>query len=252
MRLGNLIQLNDDNPPVGALADRARELEDLGYDGLWVAQAVGRGRMLPDPLLTLAAAAVATTRLRLGTAILQIPHYPTAALAHQVMTLRHLAGDRLVLGVGAGSTTDDFAVYEDEFATRFARFETGLARLRRLLETGRDGDVDLTPWPGMLGGPPLYFGTWGRNVARAATEFDGWIASAMKRTDEQAIEALRRYRAAGGTNAIVSTIVLGPEDEPGRNRRRLEGFAEAGFDEAVVLLAPGGPTAAEVRRWVAS
>jgi alkanesulfonate monooxygenase SsuD/methylene tetrahydromethanopterin reductase-like flavin-dependent oxidoreductase (luciferase family) len=236
---------------VGALAAQARDLERQGFDSLWVPQAVGRGFMVADPMLALAAAAAATERVRLGTAVVQLPLHHPPALAHQVFSLMHLAGERLVLGVGAGSTEQDFRVFGRDYASRFARFDANLAELRDLLAKGRDDEIELSPGPAVLGGPPLLYGTWGKGVARAAREFSGWIASAMHRRPDQVLEALRGYRASGGEQAIVSSVVLGPEEEPGSHRRRLELFAEAGFDEAVVLLLPGGPSPGEVRSWVA-
>jgi alkanesulfonate monooxygenase SsuD/methylene tetrahydromethanopterin reductase-like flavin-dependent oxidoreductase (luciferase family) len=250
MKLGAIIGPLSPSPEVGALVTQARQLEDEGFDSLWTVQAVGRGLMIPDPLVSLAAAAAATRRVRLGTAILQVPLYHPGELAHRIFSLMHLCGDRLQLGVGAGSTEKDFEVFGRDYATRFARFEANLSELRGLLATGAGDGIDLNPWPGVLGGPPLLLGTWGKGVARAAKEFSGWIASAMNRTPEQVREALATYRSNGGDNAIVSSILLGPEREPGSNRKRLDVFAEAGFDEAVVMLLPGGPAAGEVRSWV--
>jgi alkanesulfonate monooxygenase SsuD/methylene tetrahydromethanopterin reductase-like flavin-dependent oxidoreductase (luciferase family) len=252
MQLGAVIGPMSPASPVGELLAQARTLESEGFDSLWVAQAVGRGMMLPDPLLALAAAAGATQRPRLGTAVLQLPLYHPPALAHQIFSLMHLAGDRLRIGVGAGSTESDFRAFGRDFASRFARFDANLAALRGLLAEGAGDGVDLSPWPAVQGGPPLLYGTWGKGVARAAREFSGWIASAMHRTTAQVIEALRTYRAHGGDDAIVSSIVLGAEPEPGAHRKRLDAFADAGFDEAVVMLLPGGPAPGEVRRWVES
>ena len=250
MKLGSLLLPTGRGPEPGALVERARELEGEGFDSLWTVQATGRGMFVVDPLLTLAAASAATQRVRLGTAVLQLPLYEPAAVAHQIFSLQHLAGDRLVIGVGAGSTASDFEVYGRDYASRFARFREGLAELRALLEKGSDDRVDLSPWPSLHGGPPLLFGTWGKGVARAAREFSGWIASALHRSDDEVVEALPVYREAGGRHAIASSIFLGPEDTPAASRARLDRFAEAGFDEAVVLLLPGGPTPSEVRSWV--
>jgi alkanesulfonate monooxygenase SsuD/methylene tetrahydromethanopterin reductase-like flavin-dependent oxidoreductase (luciferase family) len=143
-------------------------------------------------------------------------------------------------------------VFGRDFGTRFERFDASLAELRGLLATGKADPIDLSPGPAALGGPPILFGTWGKGVARAAREFSGWIASAMYREPEVLRETLRSYRASGGKLAIVSTIVFGPEQVPGANRKRLDFFAEAGFDEAVVLLLPGGPSPRELRSWVAT
>jgi hypothetical protein len=100
------------------------------------------------------------------------------------------------------------------------------------------------------GGPPLLLGSWGAKVERAAREFDGWLASAYRRTPEQIIAAHGRYRAAGGRRAIVCAIPLSGQDDLGRTGEALQRYAEAGFDDAVVLIAPGGPDPGRVRALV--
>jgi hypothetical protein len=59
---------------------------------------------------------------------------------------------------------------------------------------------------------------------------------------------LQRYRAAGGERAIVSTLQVAGDTDLGELKDKLGRFASAGFDDAVVMLLPGAPTAAEVRR----
>ena len=102
----------------------------------------------------------------------------------------------------------------------------------------------------MVGKVKLFFGTWGRGVERAAQQFEGWIASGAYRTAEQVIAALDRYRSAGGGRALVSTLQVGADTDLGEFRERLQRFAEAGFDDAVVMLMPSAPTAADVRKLV--
>lgn len=251
MQLGAVLLPTSADPATGALTERARELEQTGFDSLWAVQAAGRGGFLPDPLQVLAAAATATTRPRLGTAVLQLPLYPTAALAHQLLSLQHFAGDRLCIGVGCGSTESDFRIFEQDYASRFEQFDRQLVELRQLLATGKAEDIDLSPPQALAGGPSLLYGTWGKRVARAATEFAGWIGSALYRSDEQVIASLKTYREHGGKRAIISSIVIGSGDEKA-HRARLDAFAEAGFDEAVVMLRPDGPGPDQVRRWVAT
>ena len=96
----------------------------------------------------------------------------------------------------------------------------------------------------------MFLGSWGNGVERAAKSFDGWLASAHYRTSDEVVAALQRYRSAGGGRAIVSTIQLGPDIDLGELRDRLARFAEAGFDDAVVMFMPGGPTPAAVRALV--
>ncbi len=99
-------------------------------------------------------------------------------------------------------------------------------------------------------GAPLFLGSWGNGVERAARSFDGWIASANYRTPDEVVAALARYRTAGGGRAIVSTIQLPAISDLGELKARLDRFAAAGFDDAVVMFLPGGPTPAQIRRLV--
>jgi len=174
MKLGVLLApVNDPNDPKW-IAEQAIAFEALGYHSLWTAQAMGRGFMMTDPLLTLATAAAVTRTIRLGTAVLQLPLYTPLELAHRIFSLQQLCGPRLILGLGAGSTAADFKISGRSFETRFSDFRSQFKQLKSVLETGQAGDSDLSPWPDLLGGPALYFGSWGNGVEMAARHFDGY------------------------------------------------------------------------------
>ena len=249
MRLGAMLAHLSPTPPY-AVAPRARRLGGEGFESLWVPQVIGRGSLVPDPFVTLAVAATATEGVELGTATVQVPLHHPADLAHRVLSLLSVCGDRLTLGVSPGSTDVDYATFDRDHATRFRTFDENLARLRVLLAHGRDERADLAPASVATGGPPLLLGSWGAKVERAAREFDGWLASAYRRTPDQIIAAHERYRAAGGRRAIVCAILLSGRDDLGRTGEVLQRYAEAGFDDAVVLIAPGGPDPGRVRALV--
>ncbi len=250
MQLGAILGVMSDPANPAAIAEQARSFAGEGYGGLWTVQAVGRGQMMPDPLLTLAVAATATDDVALGTAILQVPLYHPVDLAHRVFSLKQLAGKRLIFGVGPGSTDRDFDAYDRDYAGRFRSFSVAMEQLRTIFDTGRLGNVDLTPWPALLGTPRLFLGSWGKGVERAAQEFDGWIASAMHRSVAEIEAAARRFRIAGGKHAVVSTIIVDRQTDLGELRDKLKRFEAAGLDQAVVMLIPGGPAPAEVRRLI--
>ena len=250
MRLGALFGIVSSEPHPTDVADQARRYAGEGFDSLWVPQAVGRGFIIPDPFVTLATAATATESIELGTAIMQIPFYHPTDLAHRIFSLMQVCSDRLTLGVGAGSTETDFVAYEQDYSQRFKTFNATLTQLKILLAEGTNEHADLTPWNSVKGGPPFVLGSWGAGVERAAKEFDGWMASALYRTPDQVVEALGRYRAAGGKRAMVSTIQLTADHDLGQAKDILRRFAEARFDDAIVLLRPGGPTPAEIRALV--
>ncbi len=250
MRLGAIIGLLSSHPQPTDLAEQAKRYAGEGFDSLWMAQAVGRGFMIPDPFTALATAATATTAVELGTAILQLPLYQPTDLAHRIFSVMQICGERLTLGVGVGSTETDFIAFGQSYADRFKTFDTTLAQLKTLLAEGKNENCDLTPWKTVVGGPSLVLGTWGAGVERAAKDFEGWVASAFYRTADQVIDALGRYRAAGGQRAMVSTIQLTADHDLGQARDIIQRFAQAGFDDAIVLLRPGGPSPAEVRALV--
>lgn len=246
MRLGATLAHLSPAPPV-ALAEWARRLVGAGFESLWTPQVIGRGFLVPDPFVALAVAATATEGVELGTATLQVPLHHPADLAHRVLSLRSVCGDRLSLGVSPGSTDVDYATFDRDHAARFRTFDENLARLRILLAYGRDERTDLAPASVADGGPPLLLGSWGAKVERAAREFDGWLASAYRRTPEEILAALDRYRAAGGRRAIVCAIPLSGPDDLGPTGELLGRYAEAGVDDVVVLIGPGGPEPEQVR-----
>ena len=111
--------------------------------------------------------------------------------------------------------------------------------MKQGFESGQVGNGDVGIPPNLKGGPPLLLGTWGHSVRRAATEFDGWIASGMHRTPAECGEALTAYRAAGGQRAIVSTIMVTGNTDTGALGEQLTSYADAGFDDAVLMVYPG-------------
>ena len=203
-----------------------------------------------DPLLALTAAAAVTTRVELGTGILQLPLYQPADVVLKVLTLMQIAGDRLLLGVGAGSTQADYVLHDQDFRQRFQQLEVSLESLRQGFESGLVGSGDVGLPPNLKGGPPLLLGPWGQNVKRAATEFDGWSASGMHRTPAECGEALKTYRAAGGQRAIVSTLLVTGNTDIGDLREQLTSYADAGFDDAVLMVYPGAPSLEALRALV--
>ncbi|WP_433504774.1 LLM class flavin-dependent oxidoreductase [Pseudonocardia halophobica] len=231
MKLGAYLAHLGSGPPYD-VASWARRLVDAGFESLWTPQIIGREGFVPDPFVALAAAAVAAPGVELGTATVQVPLHHPADLAHRIRSLQLVCGDRLTLGVSPGSTTTDYALLNRDFRSRFRTFDDNVARLRNLL-----GDS----------APPLLLGSWGANVEKAARHFDGWLASAYRRTPEEILAAHSRYRAAGGQRAIVCAIPLSIPADLGTVGEQLHRYAEASFDDAVVVIEPEGPDPEKIR-----
>ncbi len=93
---------------LAALQDKARRLEDLGFDVLHLPDHLGA----PAPFPVLTAIAAATTTLRVGTYVLNACFYKPALLARDVAAVNLLSGDRLELGLGAGYVREEFEAAE--------------------------------------------------------------------------------------------------------------------------------------------
>ncbi|GAA4551081.1 LLM class flavin-dependent oxidoreductase [Pseudonocardia xishanensis] len=225
MRLGATLAHLSPGPP-HPVVDWAKRLAGAGFASLWAPEIIGRGGLVPDPFVALAAAA-AVTDVEVGTATVQVPLHHPAELAHRIESLRLVCGDRLTLGLSPGSTATDYALLDRDYRTRFRDFDENVARLRERV-------------PG-----PFLLGSWGANVDKAARRFDGWLASGYRRTPDEIVEALGRFRAAGGGRAVVCAVPV--TGDLGHVGATLQRYAAAGFDDAVVVIEPGGPAPEEVR-----
>ena len=120
-----------------------------------------------------------TNRIALGTCINQVPRRNPVELAHRMMTVNLLAGDRLLWGVGAGSTQDDFAAVGEDYEGRFKKLRSALPTMKQLWAGETIDGTNLQPWPEVRECPKILVGSWAGSIwiPRAAKEFDGWIAS---------------------------------------------------------------------------
>ena len=100
-----------------------------------------------DPWVALAAMSVATTRIRLGTMVTPLARRRPWKLARETVTLDHLSGGRLILGVGLG---------DNEIDTSFTRFgeESELKRRADMVDEALDLLVRM--WTGRQVSPGGY------------------------------------------------------------------------------------------------
>src|SRR5262245_7039235 len=98
---------------------RARLIEDLGFDEIFVGDQLGRGSRRPDPLMWCLTAAMGTQHVEVGTAVIQVPLRRHLDLAQRLLTVHILTKGRFVAGLGAGSTKRDFDASEVDYDQRF-------------------------------------------------------------------------------------------------------------------------------------
>jgi probable F420-dependent oxidoreductase len=180
-----------------ALLRWARRAESLGFDSVWVSDHLfysfarfGAGEARIDalePLTALAAIAVATERVRLGTLVLGAPFRRPSTLAKMAAGIDQLSAGRLDLGVGAGWFAEEFEAFGFEFGgvgDRFRTLEHTLRVLRALFagEPAGSDDASASVTDGELLPPPVQRpipmwvgGKGGPRILRLAARYaEGW------------------------------------------------------------------------------
>jgi G6PDH family F420-dependent oxidoreductase len=171
--------------------DSARRLEAAGYRGAWSwDHFVGGGdRTVPvvEQWTILAAAAGATSSIRLGTFITNVMNRHPALIARMASTLQLASGGRFTLGIGIGGNAAEHRAYGIEFpdvAERADRLEEAIAVIRALWSGGpvtRDGAyyplADAHAFPVPEPAPRILVGAASpRGLRIAARLGDGWAA----------------------------------------------------------------------------
>jgi alkanesulfonate monooxygenase SsuD/methylene tetrahydromethanopterin reductase-like flavin-dependent oxidoreductase (luciferase family) len=148
-----------------------------------------------EPLVTFAAIAAVTERIRLTTAVVLAPLRSTPVLAKQAAAVHNISGGRLVLGLGLGGRDDDYHTSDIEMGPKGKRFTEQLEELQRLWageSRGHAGAVGPAP----EGGPPpvIVGGGVDASFKRAAKYGAGWIMGGG--TPERFAESSAKVRDA--------------------------------------------------------
>ena len=188
MKLG--IGIGPLGPPGGAsIVAVAQEAEALGYDTVWCPEIYGADCFTP-----LAWVGANTSRINLGTSIMQISARTPASAAMQAATLDYLTEGRLILGIGVSGPQVVEGWYGQPYPKPLARTREWIDIFRKIIArrepVAYDGDHYQLPLPGGtgLGKPlrlilhpvrdhiPLYLGAEGpKNVRLGVEHCDGWI-----------------------------------------------------------------------------
>ncbi|WP_127125254.1 TIGR03619 family F420-dependent LLM class oxidoreductase [Georgenia sp. SYP-B2076] len=201
------------------VAEVARRAEALGYASVWTFQRllVPEEASLPpvyasvlDPVVALGYAAAVTERVRLGTAIVNLPFQSPAVLGKQLATLDVLSDGRLDVGLGLGWSREEFVAAGASFRRRGARAEEYLACLRALWGQDRvefDGEFyrvpvsNVLPKPVQRPHPPILLGGQApAALARAGRLADGWISNSradLTRLSDPVEQVRRAARDSG-------------------------------------------------------
>jgi len=135
-----------------------------------------------ESLITLAAAAAVTDRVRLMSTILIAPLRGAGVLAKQAASIDALSGGRLTLGLGVGAREDDFNAAPATFHDRARRFEEQLELMKRVWsgQPASDEVGPIGPPPARSGGPELLVGGYSPPaIWRVGRWGDGYISGGI-------------------------------------------------------------------------
>jgi len=205
------------------VAKLSRLVEEAGWDGCFLGDAI----WCEDPMIALAAAAMSTTRIRLGTMITPAPLRIPWKLASESVALDYLSGGRLTLGLGAGAVWMGWHAFPDEVTDARARAEmleetidilTLLYQRKQFDYDGKHYHLKLTlldemhypPTPVQQPRPPLWcVGIWPRKKSmQRVLKCDGVIAEAQSpegKPRDVTADDVRQIRAYVDANRSLST-----------------------------------------------
>jgi probable F420-dependent oxidoreductase len=191
-------------------ADEMAEVEELGYDSVWVGGHVASRNPSPEAMMQLARATALAKRAIVGTSILLLPLYPPAIIAKQLADLDRVTDGRLIIGVGVGGEyPQEFRACGVPLEERGKRTDEAIPLIRRLWSAqtvSHPGpfypmeEVKIHPAPVQPGGPPIVVaGRKDPAMRRAATLGDGWMPYLYSpRRYAESVAKVRAFADAAG------------------------------------------------------
>lgn len=239
------------------LVDYTETAARVGFRALSVNDHLVFGVGWLDGPTALAAVLSSTADMTLATTVALPVLRGPVPVAKALGAIDRLSGGRLVVGVGPGSSEQDYAAIGIDFAERWARLDEAVGALRALWQsdgtpfTGRfysTTGIRLDPPPWRPGGPPIWIGSWGSpaGLRRVAHLGDGWFASAYNTAPElfaEAWETLGELLAAAGKdpatfpNALATMWCYITDDDVEADRVLRERVAPAVHRPEAILRA---------------
>lgn len=188
--------------------------EQLGFDCVWASEHhFSPDAWNPSPFTFLSAVAARTTRVRLGTYVLLLPLHNPLRVAEDIAVLDNISDGRVDLGVGVGSSPEEFRTFGIPIENRLGRTFEALRVIERCF-TGEPfshagkyynfPNVHLTTTPVQRPGPPILVAAMGeQSVAWTARRGYGQAAGAGRGHDKY-LEALRANGHDPATKQIAS------------------------------------------------
>lgn len=249
MRFGITLPAFADFSDPRTLADLAREAEAAGWDGFFIWDHIffdPTFHPVADTWVALAAVALATERLRIGTMITPLARRRPWKLARETVSVDRLSNGRLILGVGLGDPAQwDFGFFDEETdpKQRARRLDEGLEVLTGLWngqpfsyqgEEYKIKEVTFRPTPVQSPRIPIWVGGWWPNKPplRRAARWDGvcpgkWGGTITPEEWRELLAYIQNNRTGTGPFDAVHSGAT-PGDDLARAAEQVRPYAEAG------------------------
>ena len=280
MKIGLFAIVSGSGNAMTLVKSLAANAERLGFSTLWVPEHVvliekyasqypysqdgvlplPTNAPIPDPFITLTAAASATEKIRLATGICLVPEHNPLVLAKVTATLDWLSNGRLILGAGIGWLEEEFNAIGIPWENRARRTREYIEAMRRLWgdelssyqgEFVKFGGVQSYPKPVQGAKLPVMFGgESGPALKRVAEYGDGWVGFNLM--PDEAAAKIRKFEyllKANGRKRSDVELIVSPYTKPARPDD-LKRYRDAGVEELVIVSAFVPRNAEEVSKLV--
>jgi probable F420-dependent oxidoreductase len=263
MDFGALMFFTDYAIPATELA---QALEMRGFESIWAPEHshIPTSRKSPwpgggelpkvyyeamDPFVSLTAAAVATTTLRVATGVCLVQQRDPIQTAKLVASIDRISGGRFLFGVGGGWNAEEMADHGTEFRTRFKLVRERIEAMKEIwTKTKAEYRGDMVDFPEMMAWPkpvqkphpPILVGGAFPHAARRAVRYgDGWAPITGRGPDGEIEQILPRFRqmlseAGRDLQSVPVTLFGAPEDAD-----RLARYRDLGIARLVLMLPSG-------------
>ena len=249
MRFGINIPAFADFSDPRALAELAQDAELAGWDGFFIWDAIffdPTFHPMADPWVALAAVAMSTQRMRIGTLVTPIARRRPWKLARETVSVDRLSNGRLTLGVGLGDPAQwDFGFFDEvtDPKTRARRLDEGLDVLTGLWtaqpfsyqgEQYNVKEVTFRPTPAQSPRIPIWVGGWWPNKPplRRAARWDGvcplkWGGPIVPDEWRELLAYIQKYRTSPEPFEAVHSGAT-PGDNSAEAIELIQPYADAG------------------------
>jgi len=227
----------DEPVDMGLVSKWSKRAEQLGYDSVWVQEAITGDVPILEPVTLLSYIAAITERVHLGTSVIVAPLRNPVQLAKSLGSLDQMSGGRLIVGLGLGGRPDDllpFGISPEKRVRRFVEILDVMKALWTQPDARYQGQfwqlegIQMEPKPVRKPHPPIWLGARHPNALRRAVRHaDGWMGAGSSSTAEFIDGAgyARTYLEEAGrdpsTFAISKRVYIALDNDEQRAERRL-------------------------------